>query len=116
MYKLLFLFICIICLSEASISAMFEGGVEKTGVGTNSVILDAQTNIPIENVKISLPKHNFTTYTNSNGAFFLNTKIDAPTILSIEKEGYRPYSITIDKTNLKNPLIISIEKSSLDCD
>ena len=99
-------------LSNPVFSALFEGGVEKTGLGTSSVILDAQTNLPVENVKITLPKEKFTTFTDANGAFNLSAKLNSPSILSIEKEGYRPYSITIDESVGKKPIIVAIEKSS----
>ena len=99
----------VLCLP--SYGAMFSGGIEKTGIGTGSVILDADTNQPVADVKITMPKKNFTTYTDENGRFNLSAKTDAPTIVSIEKEGYRPYSITVDKTVSNKPLIISIEKS-----
>ena len=62
----------VIFLSEPAFCAVFEGGVEKTGMGTSSIILDSQTNMPVENVKITLPKENFTTYTDANGAFNLS--------------------------------------------
>jgi len=108
-FGVIFIFFCcpVFC-------AVFEGGVEKTGMGTSSVILDAQTNQPVDNVKITLPKQKFTTYTDENGAFNLSAKLNAPSILSIEKEGYRPYSITVDKSVAENPIVVSIEKSSAD--
>lgn len=114
MQKIFILILNLIFLSNPAFCALFEGGVEKTGLGKSSVILDAQTNTPIANVKITLPQKNFTTYTDSNGAFNLNAKINSPTILAVEKEGYRPYSITIDKDAASKPLIVSIEKSTLE--
>ena len=92
-------------------AAVFSGGVEKTGLGTGSLILDAETNQPVEAVKISVPKKNFTTYTDENGRFTLSAKADSPMIMSIEKEGYRPYSITLDKSTNGKPIVVSIEKS-----
>ena len=93
---------------------IFTGGVEKSGIGNSSVILDAQTNLPVENVKITVPNENFTTYTDANGAFILSAKLNSPSILSVEKDGYRPYSLTVDKSMKNNPIIVSIEKSSAD--
>lgn len=107
-FFLLFLFFCFYNFSEA---AVFTGGVEKTGLGAGSLILDAQTNQPVQDVKITMPQKNFTTYTDENGRFTLSVKTDSPTIVSIEKEGYRPYSITVDKTIANKPIIVSIEKS-----
>ena len=87
MQKLFIIFLSAIFLSEPAFCAVFEGGVEKTGMGTSSIILDSQTNQPVENVKITLPKENFTTFTDSNGAFNLSAKLNSPSILSVEKEG-----------------------------
>lgn len=108
------LFLIALFLSEPAFCTMFEGGVEKTGMGTSSLILDSQTNAPVENVKITVPKENFTTFTDENGAFNLSAKLAGPSILSIEKEGYRPYSITVDETLKERPIVVSIEKSSAD--
>lgn len=115
MWKNFFLITLVVFfLSEPAFCAIYEGGVEKTGMGTSSLILDSQTNQPIENVKITIPKEDFTTYTDSNGAFNLAAKLNSPSILSIEKAGYRPYSITVDKSVKDNPIVVSIEKSSAD--
>ncbi len=114
MWKTCFVIMAILFLSEPVFCAVFEGGVEKTGMGTSSLILDSQTNLPVENVKITLPKENFTTYTDANGAFNLSAKLNSPSILSVEKEGYRPYSITVDKSVKDKPIVVSIEKSSVD--
>lgn len=91
---------------------VFTGGVEKTGLGSGSLILDADTNQPVADVKITIPQKNFTTYTDENGRFSLSAKTDSAMIMSIEKEGYRPYSITIDKTVANKPLVVAIEKSA----
>lgn len=107
-FLVLFLFF-MICVSANG--AMFSGGVEKTGLGKGSLILDAETNQPVQDVKITIPQKKFTTYTDENGRFTLSAKTDSPMIMSIEKEGYRPYSITIDKTVSNKPIVVSIEKS-----
>ena len=114
MYKIFSLLFISLVFNSYAFGAIFEGGVEKTGIGTSSIILDANTNLPVENVKITLPKQNFTTYTDSNGAFNLSAKVNSPTILAIEKDGYRPYSITVDKSVTDKPIVISIEKSNAD--
>ncbi len=114
MRKFLVILLATVFLSEPVFCALFEGGVEKTGMGTSSVILDAETNLPVEDVKITLPKQNYTTRTDKNGAFNLGVKLNSPTILSMEKEGYRPYSITVDKSITDKPIVVSIEKSGAD--
>lgn len=114
MNKYFVILLTLLSLTDFAMCATFEGGIEKTGMGKNSVILDAQTNLPVEGVKITMPKQNFSTLTDKNGAFLLNAKLNSPSILSVEKEGYRPYSITLDENVNNNPIVISIEKSSSD--
>lgn len=94
-------------------SNFFQGGVEKEIVlGGNSVI-DAETNMPIQGAKISLPLDGYATTTDDQGHFNLNANVSAPTVLSIEKEGYKPFSLTIEKLDSKKPLVLAIEKASL---
>ena len=82
-----------VCTSAATVS----GGVsqnEMLSKKTNRVI-DASTNMPIANAKVSLPKYNYSTYTDSTGNFEMDD-ISGVTILSVEKDGYRPFSLTVN--------------------
>lgn len=108
-----FLLILCICLisNNAVLSATVEGGVTKTGTGNASRIIDNTTNMPVPNAKVSLPKQNYTTYSDNDGAFNLNAKVNGTTVLSVEKDGYRPYSLTIDEKSAARPIIVGIEKS-----
>ena len=109
-YIILFL-LSIICIrSHASV---MEGGVSKTGLGNSSRIVDNATNLPVSGAKVILPKHNYSTLSDSNGAFKLNADIKAPTIMSVEKEGYRPFSLTINENIASKPIIVGIEKSKV---
>lgn len=76
-------------------------------------ILDNVTNKPIPNAKITFPKENITTYTDSNGIFNLDATINDTSIMSVEKEGYRPYSVTVNDKVAVHPLVIGIEKSNV---
>lgn len=93
-------------LSLPAYSATYSAGVSK--VDMHNRVVDADTKLPIANAKVSLPKFNYTTYTDSNGNFQLED-IDATTILSVEKSGYRPFSLTVSDTS--NALMIGIQKS-----
>ncbi len=109
-------FILLILLSffcSSAYSAVMEGGVSKTGAGNVSRIIDRETNDPVSGAKVSLPKQNFTTYTDGSGAFHLNADIKNTTILSVEKKGYRPFSFTIDEKTASKPIIVGIEKSNV---
>ena len=89
------------------------GGVEKRDLnsGTNQVI-DSSTGYGISEAKVSLPTKNYTTRTDTEGRFNLGTKITAPTIMSVDKEGYRPFSLTLNSETAGKPLIVGIEKST----
>ena len=43
-------------------AAVMEGGVSKTGMGNSSMIVDNATNMPVSGAKVSIPKNNYTTY------------------------------------------------------
>lgn len=107
------IFVALILISlyltpACSYGAIFSGGVSK--VDTTNRIVDSNTNKPIPHAKISMPKYNYTTYSDDNGNFDLKA-VSNSTILSVEKQGYRPFSATILDTS--KPLNISIEKSNL---
>ena len=91
-------------------SQVMEGGVSK--MGEVNRIIDAQTNMPISNAKVNLPKQNYTTYTDNNGVFNLDANINGASILAVEKEGYRPFSLTINEQMAARPIVIGIEKSN----
>ena len=91
----------------------FTGGITKVGQEQSNQVIDSKTKQGIESVKITIPQKNFYTYTDANGNFELpNIKITQPTMLNIEKEGYRPFSITINNNeSLNSPMKIEIAQS-----
>lgn len=114
MRKKIFVLILLILLNVLKVnSAVMEGGVSKTGMGNSSRIVDNATNLPVAGAKVSLPKQNYSTVSDSNGAFKLNANIRGTTIMSVEKEGYRPFSLTIDENTASKPIIVGIEKSNV---
>lgn len=92
--------------------SLVQGGVEKLGIKNSNRIVDSATNSPIKGAKVSLPQENYKTFTDSNGNFSLNANIDGQTVMSVEKKGYKPYSITIDQNAMSHPIILGIEKST----
>ncbi len=74
-------------------------------------VVDAESGEPVDKARVSIPKQRFETYSDKDGRFELNTKIDSTTVLSVEKEGFRPYSLTIDKNSMNQPLKLGIERS-----
>lgn len=96
----------------SAFSEPITGGVEKVGQGEGNVVIDANDGNPISKAKVSVPGKNITVFTDDQGRFSLNVKISGPTILSVEKEGYRPFSLTINEKSLEKPMVIGIEQSN----
>ena len=86
------------------------GGVSTVGLGNK--VVDANTNAPIAGAQISLPKQNYSTKSDENGNFNLNTNFNGNTIMSVEKDGYKPFSLTIDEHIAARPMILGIQKSN----
>ena len=109
--------LCIIFLIFINLTAQattFQGGVSEQGFGNSSRIVDKNTGIGIGGAKITLPKQRYSTQTDKNGYFELNTQINGPSIMSVQKENYKPFSVTINDNALSAPIVIGIEKSNAD--
>ena len=90
---------------------VMEIGISKNGAYNQ--VFDSQTNMPVSNAKISIPTKNYTTYTDDNGIFDISALINDTSILSVEKDGYRPFSLTINERIAARPMVIGIEKSNI---
>ncbi len=99
-------------LALQSTAATVSGGVSKVDINNANRVVDSTTNAPVGNAKVSLPKYNYSTYTDDNGVFSLD-KVDGTTIMSIEKDGYRPFSLTINDTIAAKPMVLGIQKSNI---
>lgn len=110
---LLCFFISFYLLTLPAFSAI-NGIVQKEGDQgfSSNTVIDAQTGKPISKVLIKVPAKNIATTTDSAGKFDLQTQIDSPTIMSLQKDGYKPYSITLSDSALSKPLVVGIEKST----
>lgn len=113
MKKFTLLITTILILTQSANATTFTGGVTKVGEKESNQIIDSTTKQGVEFAKITIPQKNFRTYSDANGNFELKTvKISQPTIMNVEKEGYRPFSITINNSeSLNNPMKIEIVKS-----
>lgn len=108
-------FVALIIIFMANLPAFCEimqGGVAKDGILGHSRVIDSATNAPVKGAKVSLPQENYKTYTDSNGNFSLDKDINGQTVMSVEKPGYKPYSMTIDKNTATHPIILGIERST----
>jgi len=103
--------ITIIIFTTPVFAQTITGEVKKETRKNINQIYDSSTNIPIEGVLIKIPAKDYATRTKKDGSFKLQTKIDSPTIMSLEKSGYKPFSMTIN-SNPKNPISIGIEKTT----
>ena len=110
--KFLILIFMISLFNIKSVAKPLEANVSKEGMAGTHRIIDAQTNMPIKGAKITLPQKNYSTMTNSDGAFDLRVDITGETILSVEKNGYNPFSLTVNKQIVSRPMIIGVEKTS----
>ena len=107
-FILLFLFFLI---PSFSLAETISGNVrEDNFLNKKSIIIDSETEKAIEGAKVYLPNYGFSTSTDSKGRFELNANIQDKAILQVEKDGYRPFSITVDKSITERPLKLGIEK------
>lgn len=90
----------------------YQGGVAEQGTGNSSRIVDKQTGVGISGADITLPKQNYHTKTDSNGFFELDTQINGPSIMSVQKPNYKPFTMTIDDRTINAPIVVGIEKSN----
>ncbi len=103
--------ILIIIFGLPVFSQVINGEIKKESKRNINQIYDSATNAPIEGVIVKIPSKNFMTKTDKNGSFKLKTQINSPTILSLEKNGYKPYSMTLNK-EFRSPINIGIEKTT----
>ncbi len=113
MKKLIYILTIINLFTNLSYATTFTGGVTKVGQQESNRVIDSQTKQGVEFAKVTIPQRNFRAYTDANGNFELpRIQISQPTVLNVEKEGYRPFSLTINNnSSLSNPMKIEIAKS-----
>lgn len=112
MRKFLILLFTFLFFNLASNAAPLQANISKEGKAGVNKIVDSQTSQPIQGARITLPQKNYQTKTTSDGSFALKTDISGPTILSIEKEGYNPFTLTIDEVVASRPIVVGIEKTN----
>ena len=112
MKKITLIFIAILLFSSSVAQAAISGKVNHDDINYKNRIIDSDTNKPLSGAKISIPDIGFTTYSDSEGAFKLNANVNDKTVLFVEKEGYKVFSLTVDNTVFNSPLKLGIEKTS----
>lgn len=106
------LFLIFLGLNTAC-ATQIKGYAEKQGITMKpNRVVDSSNGMPVSSAKVTIPSKNYSTTTDSNGNFQLQADINAPTIMSVEKDGYKPFSVTMDKLAITKPIVIGIEKST----
>lgn len=111
MKKFLSLFL-LINLITPSFADTIQGGVSERGLLEQNRIVDKKTGEGVGNAKINFPKENYSTKTNKDGYFELDTQINGTTIMSVIKDKYKPFSMTVTEKTFDKPIEIGIEKSN----
>lgn len=112
MKKVLSLMILIMFTAISVNAATIQGGVAEQGSGNSSRIIDKKTGQGVGGARVTLPKQHYTTQTDSSGFFELDTQITGPSIMSVQKEDYKPFTMTINERTLEAPIVVGIEKSN----
>lgn len=108
--RLIFTILFCLLVTSQTFAQVMEVGISKNGAFNQ--VYDAQTNMPVSNAKITIPKENYTTYTDENGSFNISAHLNDTSIMSVEKDGYRPFSLTINEKIAARPMAIGIEKTN----
>lgn len=113
MMKKLFATIIIgLLLSLNGNAAIMQGGVSENSAAKYNRIIDKNTQTPVSGAKIRIPQTGYTTYSDNSGKFAMPSYVPQNSILSVQKQNYKPFSLTINDRNINAPLSIGIEKSN----
>lgn len=101
-------------ISMSVFASPIQGKVSEQSSGYSNRIIDKATGDGVDGAKITLPKQKYSTKTDSDGYFELDTYVDGTSIMSVQKKNYKPFSMTVNDMTLSKPLVIGIEKSNAD--
>lgn len=110
MKRIILIIFSIFFIAQAAYSDALTGGVSTVGLGNK--VVDSSTHAPIAGAQVSIPKQNYKTETDAEGNFTLGANIKGDTVMSVEKEGYRPFSLTINNQLAAKPMIVGIQKTN----
>lgn len=112
MKKTLFLAVSILFFNLSANSATFQGNVSKVDQIGSHQIVDADSMNPIDGATINIPQKNFSTKSDANGKFSLDANISGDAIMSVSKDGYKPFSLTVNESIASRPMTVGIEKTA----
>ncbi len=115
MIKKLCIILALLMICTSNIKAeVISGKVNQNEMlKSKNKIVDSYTQKPVTGAAVSIPSLGYRTTSSSDGTFELNTQINDKAILSVQKDGYRPFSLTIDENIASKPLKLGIEKSKM---
>ena len=105
-------FLCIILNVLPLKAEVISGQINHDDINYSNKVVDSKTQQALSNAKITIPELHYTTYSDKNGQIQLNADVTDKTVLFVEKEGYKVFSLTIDNSVLNSPLKLGIEQSS----
>ncbi|MCR5266237.1 MAG: carboxypeptidase-like regulatory domain-containing protein [Cyanobacteria bacterium RUI128] len=112
-FKVLIIAIFFGIFTPLSQATVLQGGVNADGLIKHfHTIIDKVTGKPVPNARITVPSNNYVTYSDINGHFELKTCLKGQSIISVEKNNYKPYSQTITQKMQESPMIMAIEAIS----
>lgn len=88
-----------------------SGEVTKQGEIERNTVIERSTGSGVGNARVSVPAKNFDTVTDSAGGFNIPPSMIPPYIMSVKKDGYKPFSLTVTSKALSAPLVLQIEKN-----
>ena len=106
-----FLVIFLLITGLPVFSKTISGEVKKETLADKNRVYDVINNESVSGAVVKIPSYHYSTVTDDDGVFKLETKIDAPTIMSVQKDGYKPFSMSVTSTG-KEPFLIGIEKTT----
>lgn len=112
MKKVISILLCSIFLASVSVADVISGKIDHNDTNYKNKVVDSKTNKPLSGAKISIPEINYTTFSDLDGNFKLNADVSNQTVMFVEKEGYKIFSLTVDNSVFNSPLKLGIEQTS----
>lgn len=107
------LIILIVFLCPCAIAETLSGVVNEQRLMTGSgYVFDEKTGRAVPGATVSIPSENIITKTDRNGMFKIPIPKGKQLILSVNKEGFTPYSLAIDNNDSLNPMKIGISEKN----